>query len=318
MRLLNGANSRYLNLRFSNGMSFVVIGNDQGYLKHPATTNNILLTPGERADIIVDFCPYAGKGGIILVNDAPAPYPGVAGEGFTPCQQGRIMMFNVSASTGACDAEFDTAPFVNVETHNVVLAKETESVRTRDLVAYINHETGDGVPRLGVRGPDGPILYEYEEPATEFVYNSTVEIWRIFNLSPESHPIHIHISAFTIISRQGFEPKSFAANGAVNLLGNPVGPDGFETGPKDVARADPYQVLTLLVKFSHKTGRYMWHCHMLEHEENAMMRPLILEAGLTKTDPIKKPNTPVGNSAVSMAYEAVFLLAIGVATLVLL
>ncbi len=310
LRIVNGGNSRFLNLQFSNGMSFTVISNDQGYLTEPARVSNLLLAPAERADILVDFCNFAGKQ-IILTNDANAPYPGTDASGTDPCLQGRIALFNVGPSLGGC-TNFDPAPYANAETSPAMKATMDQSIQTRDVVLQVNDTTL--IPFLGIRGPKGPILYHYEDPPTEYAQNNTVEIWRIINTTPDTHPIHLHIAAFQVLTRQAFNVNLFKTTGALTFTADAENPTIYESGPKDVVRADPGVVTSILVKFSEKTGRYMWHCHMLEHEENAMMRPLIVLPNNQKTpDKIIKPS----NAGFSLVLEGAFLIAVGILSLAL-
>jgi spore coat protein A len=280
LRIVNGANARFLDLSFSSGMSFTVIANDQGYLKKPQTVTSVLLAPAERVDIIVDFCTFGGQQ-IILQNSANAPYPGSSDQpqGIDPCLQGRIMLFNVN-SGGECTS-FSTGAFVNAETHPVVSAKPISGeTPSRDLVLGMD-SSGYMIPKLGIRDPNKgqPILYEYEDPATEIVKNGTLEVWRLINMTPDTHPVHLHVSAFMILGRQNFDVAQMK-NGSLVLQGSMIPPEPFESGPKDTVRVDPGTVTSILIGFTQKNGKYMWHCHMLEHEENAMMRPLIVTYSL--------------------------------------
>jgi hypothetical protein len=152
----------------------------------------------------------------------------------------------------------------------------------RDLVLGI--DGGFLVPKLGILSTKGlPLLYSYEDTATEIVQNGTLEIWRIINLTPDAHPIHLHVSAFRILGRQNFDVELMKKTGKLEYHGDMMAPEPYESGPKDTVRCDTGTVTSILIKFTSKTGRYMWHCHMLEHEENAMMRPMVITASGKKT-----------------------------------
>ncbi|MGB6828866.1 MAG: multicopper oxidase domain-containing protein, partial [Terracidiphilus sp.] len=112
----------------------------------------------------------------------------------------------------------------------------------------------------------------YDEPVTETVTLGSIEQWRFINATDDSHPMHLHLVQFQILHRQGFDIGAFR-NGKLELVGNPRPPEANEAGRKDTAVVNPRDVLTILVRFEGYTGRYVFHCHMLEHEDNDMMRP---------------------------------------------
>jgi spore coat protein A len=276
-RIVNGNNARFMSIRFSNpNLKFIVIGNDQGYMNATLVTQALTLAPSERVDVMVNFCGYQGQD-IILLNKANAPYPGdtdplSAKVGIDPCLQGRIMLFKVRGS--ATCKSIPVTNIAKVEKNPVMYLTDKQAVRTRELVLV---QSG-AMPLQGVRNADGSIsTYTYDDPATEYVKAGSVEIWKIYNLTPESHPVHIHTCSFRVLGRQKIDTTAFN-NGQVKLVGSQISPNGWEAGPKDTARADPGQVLTLLVKFTANTGRFLWHCHILEHEDMHMMRPLVVQA----------------------------------------
>jgi spore coat protein A, manganese oxidase len=114
------------------------------------------------------------------------------------------------------------------------------------------------------------------------------EVWQIINLTGDTHPIHFHLVNVQIISRQTFNVSKF--NGGVPALtGLPRLPDPYEQGWKETVRMNPGEVTTIYLPFqlpnlpftvpiSPRTGgfEYVWHCHILEHEEHDMMRPLVV------------------------------------------
>jgi spore coat protein A, manganese oxidase len=110
-------------------------------------------------------------------------------------------------------------------------------------------------------------------PVTENPVLDSVEIWNLINLTDDAHPIHLHLVRFQILDRRRFEPFFYRAQGTLKYTGAPVPPDPNEAGWKDTVRADPGMVTRIIVRFEGFVGRYVWHCHILEHEDNEMMRP---------------------------------------------
>ncbi|HTA92279.1 MAG TPA: multicopper oxidase domain-containing protein, partial [Polyangiaceae bacterium] len=88
-----------------------------------------------------------------------------------------------------------------------------------------------------------------------------------------SHPIHLHLVRFQILDRQQFDVDDYLTRGKLTLLGKPVPPDSNEAGWKDTVRADPGLMTRIIISFEGFVGRYVWHCHLLEHAANEMMRP---------------------------------------------
>ena len=140
----------------------------------------------------------------------------------------------------------------------------------------------------------------FPEPATETPKGGTVEVWRIFNLTGDTHPIHFHLVNVQIVSRQPFDWETYSGTPSFNGLA--VAPDPNERGWKETVRMNPGECTTVVMKFdipalpatvktatdefpvgpeyptSPRTGgyEYVWHCHILEHEEHDMMRPLVI------------------------------------------
>ncbi len=127
----------------------------------------------------------------------------------------------------------------------------------------------------------------YLDTPTETPAAGATEVWEIANLTADTHPIHFHLVNVQILARQGFNVKSYT--GVPNLMGGPIAPDPNELGWKETVRMNPGQVIWVIAKYdlpnvpftvpvSPRTGgyEYVWHCHILEHEEHDMMRPLIV------------------------------------------
>jgi spore coat protein A len=150
---------------------------------------------------------------------------------------------------------------------------------------------------LGTNVPAGEDAFGrgYEEAPTETPSIDAIEVWRIFNLSADAHPIHFHLVNVQILSRQPFHVGQYT--GTPKFIGRPVPPDPNELGWKETVRMNPGECTTVVMQFtlpvvrdwrnpgstievplSPRTGghEYVWHCHILEHEEHDMMRPLIV------------------------------------------
>jgi hypothetical protein len=127
----------------------------------------------------------------------------------------------------------------------------------------------------------------YLDPPTETPTVGATEVWEIYNLTGDTHPIHFHLVNVQIIQRS---PFTGTPDGGVTL-GTPRGPDANEVGWKETVRMNPGEVTTVIAKFDlpkvpfpiHPSTRdsihgneYVWHCHILEHEEHDMMRPLVV------------------------------------------
>ncbi|WP_066309050.1 multicopper oxidase family protein [Bacillus sp. FJAT-29814] len=256
-RLLNGSNSRFYRLRLSSEQGFVQIGTDGGFLESPVVVLNrdgLLLAPGERADVIVDFSNHAGQQ-IILTNDAPAPFP--TGSPDAPALP-EIMQFRVREKVSRPDKSEIPTTLSCLER----LDPDNVPVRKNFLV-----ERTDEFHRLKLLLND---MDWNELPITETPYNGTVEVWELYNLTADTHPIHLHLVQFQILNRA---PITVDENGNVIDVGTPVDPDPNERGWKDTVRANPAEVTRIIARFGPFTGIYPWHCHILEHEDHEMMRP---------------------------------------------
>jgi len=255
-RVLNAANGRFFHLTLwnketpnappSGGQSFQQIGCDQGFLSAPVPLKLLTIIPGERADLIVDFSGNAGSNVILKNDNLP------------------IMQFRVATSkTGAADESV-----VPKTLKPIAKIAESLAVQTRMLSLV---EIDDLVQR-----PMTMLLnnVHWNMPVTENPVLDSVEIWSLINTTDDPHPIHLHLVKFQILDRQPFDiPSYWSQNRKVVFAGAAVPPEPIESGWKDTVRADPGMVTRIIVRFEGFTGRYVWHCHILEHEDNEMMRP---------------------------------------------
>ncbi|HVZ18417.1 MAG TPA: multicopper oxidase, partial [Terriglobales bacterium] len=242
-RLLNASNARFLHLRFSNGQEFHQIGTDLGLLPAPAPLKSLLLAPAERADLIVDFSGQAGKQ-IVLSNDTLT-----------------VMQFRV-AQTGASDSSAMPAAL-----REVPRTPEASAVKTR-ILTIGEKDDMSGIAKMMLLNNA-----HWAMPVTENPTLDSTEIWELLNFTDDSHPIHLHMVRFQILDRRSFEPQMYYHGGKIHYIGQPVPPDPNEAGWKDTVQAHPGMVTRIIIKFEGYVGRYVWHCHLLEHEDNEMMRP---------------------------------------------
>ncbi|HEX4287105.1 MAG TPA: multicopper oxidase domain-containing protein [Terracidiphilus sp.] len=272
LRVLNGANSRFFNLYLNQARSsadipslvtFQQIGTDGGFLPKPEALTRLLLGPAERADLIVDFSRLEGKS-VTLSNDAPSPYPGWMALASMHEPLNQLLEFRVTLRKQAARSSVDFSlpgGFRRVD--------ESAAVVTRDFILNERLDA-DGRSR-GVRINDK----NYDDPVTETVRLGTVEKWRFINMTDDAHPMHLHLVQFQILHRQGFDPAAMR-KGSLQLAGPMRTPDEHEKGWKDTAVVSPNEIMTILIPFEGFAGRYVFHCHMLEHEDNDMMRPYVV------------------------------------------
>jgi spore coat protein A, manganese oxidase len=242
-RVLNASNARFYHLSLGDGATFWQIGTDQGLLPAPVSVKALMIAPAERVDFIVDFGGRAGED-LILKS-----------ESF------EIMQFRVLREKGNDTGSLPTAlrPFKPIP--------ESQAIKTRRLTLdqYVNLVNEPVLMLLNAS--------YWHQPVTEKPILNTTEIWTFINPTDDSHPIHLHLVRFQILDRRPYDPWTYQTTGQLKFTGPPVPPEPSEAGWKDTVRAHPKMVTRIIVPFEGFTGRYVWHCHILEHEDNEMMRP---------------------------------------------
>src|SRR5262249_43208046 len=113
----------------------------------------------------------------------------------------------------------------------------------------------------------------WHDPISEKPVLGTTEIWEFVNTTEVAHPIHLHLARFRILDRRPIDAAAYTYDDKLVYIGEAVSPDPNEAGWKDTVSVSPEAVTRIIVKFEGYTGRYVWHCHILEHEDNEMMRP---------------------------------------------
>jgi spore coat protein A, manganese oxidase len=248
-RILNGSNSRLYHLLLNNGLPMMQIGTDQGLLPAPVEVTRLAIAPAERADVVIDFAGHQGEH-IELKDDTVG-----------------VMQFRV----GRAKVQ-DTSSLPRI-LRPVPRLIEANAARTRMLTLdEYDDRTGKTILMLLNK------TY-WHQPITEKPVINTTEIWNLINLTDDVHPIHLHLVRFQVLDRRAFEPFTYRRTGKLLYLGPVIAPESNEMGWKDTVRAEPHAVTRIIVHFEGYTGRYVWHCHNLEHEDNEMMRPYEVVAG---------------------------------------
>ena len=315
LRLLNGSDSRFYDLRFETfakdkriapgagtPLQVWVIGNELGLLDQPAlpaldgrpgipaVPGVLPIAPGERYDVIVDFSKVPAGSQVVVTNSARSPYP----DADLPEKDltDRLMAFNVVLPFNTGVPEATVAPGTALRTQLMPLGpllSNTSELPVRRIMLYEGTDlfgrlqtmlgTVDIDPATGLQG-----TLTFKDPITERPQRGKAEIWEFYNTTVDAHPLHMHLVDFRVIDRQAFtgaiEPKvnSDGSNGAIldpdsiTLLGNPVAPSAWEAGKKDTVKTFPGEVTRVLVNFK-RSGEYVYHCHILSHEDHEMMRP---------------------------------------------
>jgi spore coat protein A len=288
-RLLNGSDSRFYLLEFQDEtggsvttLPFMQIGTDNGLLRSPVSLTQLLIAPGERMDLVVDF---TGTNQVFLRNfGSDSPFGGlpIAPEDLAdPNTTGQIMKFDVNQPFN----EAITNASVNGQS---LLGKEFKLLKqngeTRNLVLFEGmDEYGRLMPMLGTL-TDGSLTWS--DAITENPMKNDTEVWEVYNATGDAHPIHLHLVSFQIINRESFtgtvaDKTHTAHNGqditgglltVTSLGGDARDPEDNEKGWKDTAVMLPGEVTRVIARFDLE-GRYVWHCHILSHEDHEMMRP---------------------------------------------
>jgi spore coat protein A, manganese oxidase len=308
------------------GPAFVQYANEGGFLPAPVTLlgttpqNTMLLGPAERAEWTIDFSSLPAGAKFLLYNDAPGPFPSgddandyypgnpatpmaVAGKG--PNTR-TIMEFRVKARVGPVDV---SKPLVLPAINPPSLLPQAGSVVPVELSLNEDFDSyGRLIQMVGSNIDQGggffgiPYLTSATVPgAAQISSSGQLRVWRIANLTGDTHPMHIHLVNWQIISRQPFNPAAYPV---ITYTGPARGPDANERGWKETVRMNPGEVITLITKFDLPSmaayihggvpvvtippsprlaamgipngNEYVWHCHILEHEEHDMMHALVV------------------------------------------
>jgi FtsP/CotA-like multicopper oxidase with cupredoxin domain len=284
-RFLNGCDSRFLILDFSGipGVEVWQIGNEGGFLPAPVDLTEfnggrLLLGLAERADLIVDFTDVP-LGSHVLANIGPdEPFgggtPGVDFPVADPATTGQVMEFRVVPARGADRSTPPRylglpaiAPLGPGPTRPLALVEEM-SMHFPDAPAAALLGTVDGDPDEGATWT--PLMWS--DPITENPAVGDTEVWEFYNATADAHPIHIHEVLFQVVDRQTIIVDEEERTVVLEPGSSPRDPEPWEAGWKDTVTAYPGEVTRVRMRFE-VAGQYVWHCHIVSHEDNEMMRP---------------------------------------------
>jgi FtsP/CotA-like multicopper oxidase with cupredoxin domain len=319
-RLLNGSNARtYRLVLLHDGAPaldrITQIGTDHGLLRAPVAVpaDGLVLASAERADVLVDFSDLGAGAELTLLNTARAPFDGAAFpaaeadhaadlDGLLPYPQVlRVRVVGGTASRAtiprelATDYDSPSADALSGARRRMIALVEMEMDGAPNMLTMRELEqVGDDAagPLVTVRDGDETLRYRsvaahFEDTTTFFPMLGMYEVWQLLNLTGDTHPIHLHLDPFQILSRRaisyeipadGIADRDLAA--AVTLERDPADElthtiDDNERGLKDTIRVNPNELVEIAVRFTAYSGRYMYHCHILEHEDRDMMRPFV-------------------------------------------
>lgn len=290
LRLLNSANARFFNLSLSNpSLVFTQIGTDGGFLPRSQVLSSILLGPAYRADVIVDFSKLSPGSSVFMNNSAEAPFPS-GDPSFSPPQTNSVMEFRIVQTPSKQSIPKQVIPrYFGLDSALPPNYKSDKGSFYRSL-ALVEYDDADGNPITSTLGNR-----TWMDPVTETPKVGTVEIWDIINFTPDAHPMHIHLIDFLTVYQQGFCQDCYDAGNCTlkAQFGDPSScftqapqdPDVSQVGWKDTVIVYPAAVTRFWTKWTPRLGGsfpfdptafpgYVWHCHILDHEDNDMMRPL--------------------------------------------
>ena len=237
LRILNGANARVYRLALSNNQSFQLVASDNGLLTEPVTLSSFELSPGERAELVVDFSSLTGTS-IELIDS----------------NNGNIGLLSFQVAS-TLTASTTTVP---ASLANITSLTASSATFTRSFVLTMQGPGMGGTPKFFINNAS------MDMSRTDFTMNrGVVEVWQIQNDTDMTHNFHVHATHFQILERNG----SAAAVGI------------HERGLKDTVLLKAGESAKLVIKmtdFADATGHYMYHCHILEHEDRGMMGQFVV------------------------------------------
>jgi len=326
-RLLNGSNARTYRLVLTregepDHERITQIGSEGGLLHAPVSIpgQGLVLASAERADLLVDFSDLAPGTELTLWNTATAPFDGAAAD---PAGAGRADLEGLLPYPEVLRIRVGEGRRRSRCRVPQVLATDFRRTRRDELsgatvraIALVEQESGsEGVPpMLTMReltldsGADEPaitlvepqpngeervtrwrtVATRFEDTTTFFPMLHRPEIWRLINLTADTHPIHLHLDPFQVLDRhpatidqpedgittRGTSAKVRLGHAPEDGISHKL--DDNELGLKDTVRVNPNEVVDIVVRFEVFCGRYMYHCHILEHEDHDMMRPFVV------------------------------------------
>jgi FtsP/CotA-like multicopper oxidase with cupredoxin domain len=281
-RFLNGCQSRFLVLKFDKPEVDVwQIGNEGGFLAAPVRINDLdvgglggvlLMGLAERADVIVDFSNVPVDTNVTLLNLGPdEPFGGFPTPASDPDTTGQIMQFHVGPAVAA---DPSTPPQFLVLPALAPLPAESMTRKLGLIEMMSEFHEGPAEAMLGTVDAEGyPTHHMWMEEITENPIVGATEVWEMYNFTADAHPMHVHEVTFEVLNRQALVTNEDGeTEPPARTVGDPRPPEAWESGRKDTVIAYPGEVTRIKAKFDNP-GTFVWHCHIVEHEDNEMMRP---------------------------------------------
>jgi len=238
-RLYNVSNARNYNFALSDGENFTIVGTDGGLLKNPVEVNHILLGPAERVDIIIDFSKYNVGNNIMLIDksNGTSDKLNIMRFDITKYDTETITIYSELPNTAEISTRLNEADADNINNERKFIMSTSMGMGSRNMSFVIN----------------GKVFKA--DRVDEFIKNGATEIWNISNISSMAHPFHAHAIQYQILTRNGI-PAS-----------------GTDLGLKDTFLVQPGENVRIIGRFDPiiNQGDYMYHCHILEHEDAGMM-----------------------------------------------
>ena len=318
VRFLNGTDSRFMRMKLkviAGGASdaaatdpaagyelpFYIIGSDQSLSSNAIQVTEVDFMPGERLDLVIDFKDVQQGDRVIVENIlGDSPFGGELPDydDFFPNRRtDRVMAFDVEVpfDSSVADTNIGAGVYVGggVEvSSNITRTRKLALFEGMDSLGRLQPLLGTAEPVVDVTGATVDGAMPWFTPITENPGVGDTEIWEIFNATGDAHPVHVHLVHFEVMNREGFtadvvdqpvaQHDGTAGDGfrLENVVtdGNVRGPDATEGTRRDMVMALPGEVTRIKMTFG-KAGRYVWHCHILSHEDHEMMRPFHVGPG---------------------------------------
>jgi bilirubin oxidase len=270
-RLLNACNTRVLMFRIAadplarpitQAVPWWVVGTDGGLLPAPVQMNRVTLAPAERTEVVVDLTGVPVGTTLYILNEGPEePFGGGEPDNdFIPADPGTTGQVLKLVVTPLVGRDTSTPP-AQLRLPAVARLGAPSTVRRLSLNEMASSQFD--APVMGMLGTltaaGEPNALHWGDPVTENPAVGATEEWELYNFTEDGHPIHVHLVQFQVINRQPF-------GGVVRP------PEVWETGTKDTLVALPDEITRIRARFD-LAGRFVWHCHIIDHEDNDMMRP---------------------------------------------
>src|SRR4029077_14609808 len=291
------------------------IGTAHGLVRTPTRVppDGLLLASAERADLLVDFSDLAPGSVLTLFNTAKAPFDGssyAATQAEAAADLAGLLPHPevIQIKVGPGSAQRTVFPAALATDYTAPSPEELAGAKRR-TIALVEREL-EGEPNMltmrelapvedsattglltvtdsGMTRRYRAVAAHFEDVTTFFPMLGEYEVWQLINLTGDTHPIHVHLDPFQILSRRpiryeiaegGIEDLVITAavtleRDSADQLAHTI--DDNERGLKDTVRVNPNEVVEIAVRFTNYSGRYMYHCHILEHEDRDMMRPFV-------------------------------------------